>query len=88
MRRRNHDRGFLGTAGLFINFIVELILIMTVLISIGIIVQSEVLISFGFIIAVILTLILNFIKIKPIIIYGTTIPIIIILVFFIPKILI
>lgn len=85
--RRNRGNGVLGTVGLVTNFAIELIIFMIIFAFIGIIIQSEILISFGFIVSVILALVLNFFKVKPIVIYVIALPVLLILLFFVPKIL-
>ncbi|MGL4451652.1 MAG: hypothetical protein ACRCTZ_10720 [Sarcina sp.] len=85
--RRNRGNGALGTVGLVTNFAIELIIFMIIFAFIGIITQSTILVSFGFIASVILALILNFLKVKPMIIYVIALPVLIILFFFVPKIL-
>jgi hypothetical protein len=85
---RRYKKSGQGTTGLVINFAIELIILMIIFAFIGIIIQSQILISFGFLISIILTLILNFLKVKPIIIYIIAIPVLLILLFFVPKILI
>ena len=85
--RRNTRNGFLGTLGIVVNFAIEVIIFMIIFAFIGIIIQSKVLVSFGFIISIILALLLNFFKVKPMVVYIVSIPILIVLLFFVPKIL-
>ncbi|WP_297437657.1 hypothetical protein [uncultured Clostridium sp.] len=88
MRFSSNKRGFIGNLGLASNFFVELVIFMSIFASIGIIIQSEGLIALGFIISVVLSLLVNYLKIKPIIVYLISVPVLIILLIFIPKILI
>lgn len=88
MRFGNDRRGFVGTLGLATNFFFELVVFMGIFTSIGIIIQSEMLIALGFLISVIIALIVNYVKIKPLIVYLVSIPVLIILLIFIPKVLI
>ncbi|MGL4761362.1 MAG: hypothetical protein ACRC6T_04965 [Sarcina sp.] len=85
--RRNKGNGFLGTLGLVVSFAIEVIIFMIIFAFIGIIIQSQILVSFGFIISIIIALILNFLKVRPMIVYIVSLPVLFILLFFVPKIL-
>ena len=85
--RRKRENGVLDTIALIINFIIEIIIFMIIFSFIGIIIQSRIFTSFGFIMSAVLVMILNFLKIKPMAVYIVSLPLVLILLFFVPKIL-
>lgn len=86
MRKRNNT-GKLGTLALVINFFIEFLILMSVFVSVGILIQSTILISLGFIIAILLTLIINYFAVRPAIVYIVSLPVLVIILIFVPKIL-
>lgn len=85
---RSKRKGFLNQVITNVNYIIELIILMLIFVFLGIILQSSLVTSLGFLIAAILTLLINFVKIRPTIFYIITIPSLLILLIFVPKILI
>ncbi|MGL4991294.1 MAG: hypothetical protein ACRC57_09090 [Sarcina sp.] len=85
MRSRNNDNRNRGLV--IINFIIQLLIFMSIFALIGITIQSTLVISLGFILSIIITLLISFFRIHAGIIYIISIPIMIILLIVMPKIL-
>lgn len=86
LRRRNNNRKK-STGVIVANFFVQLVIFMCIFAVIGIVMQSTILISLGFITSVILAAIINFFKVSASVVYIVSIVILVILLIFVPKIL-
>ncbi|WP_066873496.1 hypothetical protein [Clostridium mediterraneense] len=84
---RSKGKDLLINCAVGLNYFVEFILFLVILSCLGIVVQSEALVSWGFVIALSLTWLVNYVRLKPAIFYIIAIPLIGILLYFVPKVL-
>ena len=84
---RSKGKDLLINCAVVLNYFVEFIVFLVILSCLGIVIQSEALVSWGFVIALSLTCLVNYVRLKPAIFYIIAIPLIGILLYFVPKVL-